>query len=304
MAYVKDRLRRTMLFIPGNNPGMMKDAHIYGADSIMFDLEDSVKLDEKDAARFLVYNMLNTIDYGDIEKVVRINPLDTPFGKADIEAAVKAGANIIRLPKSESAKDIEEADHYITLCELKFGIEEGSTGMMAAIESALGIVNAYEIATASPRLVGIALGAEDYVTDLKTTRSPAGWELFAARSQIVIAARAAKIAALDTVYSDINDMEGFCEEVRFIKQLGFDGKSVINPRQIKPVIDIYTPTQDEVVKAERVIQAIKEAEEKGSGVISLNGKMVDKPVVERAVRILKLARESGIQISAKVEGQL
>jgi len=304
MAYIKDRLRRTMLYIPGNNPGMMKDAHIYGADSLMFDLEDSVKLEEKDAARFLVFNMLTTIDYGDIEKVVRVNPLDTPFGKADIEAVIKAGVNIIRLPKSESAEDVKEADQYITLCERKLGIEEGSTGMMAAIESALGIVNAYEIATASPRLVGIAIGAEDYVTDLKTTRSPEGWELFAARSQIVIAARAAKIAALDTVYSDVNNMEGFCDEVRFIKQLGFDGKSVITPRQIKPVIDIYTPTENEVEKAKHILNAIRHAEEKGSGVISLNGKMVDKPIVERAIRTLKLAKASDFQISEEVEGQL
>jgi citrate lyase subunit beta/citryl-CoA lyase len=217
---------------------------------------------------------------------------------------IKAGVNIIRLPKSETAEDVKEADCYITLCERKFGIEEGSTGMMAAIESALGIVNAYEIATASPRLVGIAIGAEDYVTDLKTTRSSEGWELFTARSQIVIAARAAKIAALDTVYSDVNDMEGFCEEVRFIKQLGFDGKSVITPRQIKPVIDIFTPTEREVEKAKQIIEAIKLAEKKGSGVISLNGKMIDKPVVERAIRTLKLAKASGIEISEEVEGQL
>lgn len=293
-----------MLYIPGNNPGLMKDAHIYDADSLMFDLEDSVKLDEKDAARFLVYNMLTTINYGDIEKVVRVNPLDTPFGKTDIEAMVKAGVNIIRLPKSETAEDVKEADHYITLCERKYGIEEGSTGMMAAIESALGIVNVYKIASASRRLVGIAIGAEDYVTDLKTTRSPQGWELFTARSQIVIAARAAKIAALDTVYSDVNDMEGFCDEVRFIKQLGFDGKSVITPRQIKPVIDIYTPNENEVAKAEQILQVIKQAEKKGLGVISLNGKMVDKPIVERALRTLKLAKASGVQVSVEVEGQL
>ena len=294
MTYKKDRLRRTMMFVPGNNPGLMKDAHLYGADSLMFDLEDSVKLAEKDAARFLVYNALINLNHGDVERVVRVNPLDTEFGKADIEAMVKAGVNIIRLPKSETAQDVIDVDNYITKCEKKYGIEVGSTGMMAAIESALGIINAYSIATASKRLIGIALGAEDYVTDLKTKRTPSGIELLAARGQIIIASRAAGIAALDTVFSNINDEEGFRREVQLIKDLGFDGKSVINPRQIASVVEIFTPTQKEIDQAERVIEALKEAESKGLGVISLNGKMIDKPVVMRAERILELAEAAGI----------
>ncbi|MBB6214147.1 citrate lyase subunit beta/citryl-CoA lyase [Anaerosolibacter carboniphilus] len=293
MAVKKDRLRRTMMFIPGNNPSMMCDPHIYGPDSIMFDLEDSVKLAEKDAARFLVYHALRTIDFGEVEKVVRVNPLDTPFGRADIEAMVKAGADIIRLPKAETAQDVMAVDRVITEFEEKYGIEKGSVGIMAAIESGLGIINAYAIATASPRLVGMAIGAEDFVTDLKTSRSPEGTELFTARSMLLFAARAAGIAALDTVYSDVNNEEGFRKEVELIKQLGFDGKSVINPRQIAPVIEIFTPTSAEIDFAERVLEAIKEAEEKGLGVISLNGKMVDKPVVDRALRTLKLAGVAG-----------
>lgn len=282
------------MFVPGNNPGLMKDAHLYGADSLMFDLEDSVKITEKDAARFLVYNALTTLDYGGVERVVRINPLDTEFGRADIEAMVKAGADVIRLPKSETAQDVIDVDNYITECEKKYGIEVGSTGMMAAIESALGVINAYSIAAASKRLIGIALGAEDYVTDLKTKRTSSGVELFAARSQLVIAARAAGIAALDTVFSDVNDEEGFRKEVQLIKDMGFDGKSVLNPRQIAPVIEIFTPTQKEIEHAERVIEALKEAEAKGLGVISLNGKMIDKPVVARAERVLELAEAAGI----------
>jgi len=282
------------MFIPGNNPGMMKDAHLYGADSLMFDLEDSVKLAEKDAARFLVYNALTTLNHGSVERVVRVNPLNTEFGKADIEAMVKASVNIIRLPKSETAQDVIDVDNYITECEKKYGIEVGSTGMMAAIESALGIINAYAIAMASKRLIGIALGAEDYVTDLKTRRTPSGVELFAARSQLLIASRAAGIAALDTVYSDVNNEEGFRKEVQLIKDLGFDGKSVISPRQIAPVVEAFTPTQKEIDHAEKVIEALKEAESKGLGVISLNGKMVDKPVVIRAERTLKLAEAAGI----------
>lgn len=282
------------MFVPGNNPGLMADAHIYSPDALMFDLEDSVKLSEKDSARFLVYQALKTIDYGDIEKVVRVNPLNTPYGKADIEAMVFAGADIIRLPKSETAQDVIDVDEWITECEKKAGLEQGSIGMMAAIESGLGILNVLSIAQASPRLIGIAIGAEDFVTDLKTTRSPGGSELFTARSMLVFAARAAGIAVLDTVFADVNDDEGFRREVETIKQLGFDGKSVINPRQIAPVVEIFTPTAKEIEHAERVVEAIKEAEEKGLGVISLNGKMIDKPVVDRAQRVLKMAEAAGV----------
>ena len=279
---MQKRLRRTMMFVPGNNPSMMRDAHIYGADSIMFDLEDSVSLAEKDAARLLVYNALKTIDYGGGEKVVR--------GRADVEAMVRAGADVIRMPKTETAEEITELEEEIERVEKLAGIPVGRTLIMAAIESALGVVNAYKIATASKRMMGIALGAEDYCANLKTTRSKEGSELLLARQTIVVAARAAGIDAVDTVFSNLNDMDTFKEEVRFIKQLGFDGKSVINPRQINPVNEIFTPTTAEIDKAKRIIAALKEAEAKGSGGVSLNGKMIDKPVVLRAERTLELAR--------------
>lgn len=289
-----ERLRRTMMFVPGSNPGMIKDAYIYGADSLMFDLEDAVAVTEKDSARFLVYNAIKTIDYGDKELVVRINGLDTPFGKDDIEAMVRAGIHVIRLPKTERKEDILAVEAVIEEVERKIGREIGSTKMMAAVESPIGVINAYEIATASSRLIGIALGAEDYVTNLKTKRYPDGLELLGARTQIVIAARAAGIYALDTVYSDVDNEEGFRKEVELIKQLGFDGKSVINPRQINPVHEIYAPTAEEIKKSISIIRAAKEAEEKGLGVISLNGKMIDKPIVDRADRVLQLARAVGL----------
>lgn len=287
------KLRRTMMYVPGNNPGMIKDAHIYGADSVMFDLEDSISLKEKDSARFLVYNALKTIDYGETEIVVRVNGLDSPFGKEDFEAIVRAEPEVIRLPKAERAQDISDADYLISKIEKKAGIKPGKIKLMAAIESAVGVINAYEIAKASPRIIGIAIGAEDFVTDMKTTRSLEGIELLMARSQIVLAARAAGIYALDTVFSDVNDEHGFIKEVELIKQLGFDGKSVINPRQIDPVHKIYTPGKKEIDKAIRVIRAIEEAKAKGLGVISLDGKMVDAPVVERAKRVLDLANCKG-----------
>ena len=291
------KLRRTMMFVPGNNPSMVKDAHIYGPDSIMFDLEDSVSLNEKDAARFLVYNALKSIDYEGVETVVRINGLDSPYGMEDLEAIVRAQPDVIRLPKTESAQDVIDVEKEIERIEKEAGIPVGKTKMMAAIESAFGVFNAYEIATSSKRLMGIALGAEDYVTNLKTTRSPEGIELLAARSQIVLAARATGIYAFDTVYSDVNNEEGFRNEVKLIKQLGFDGKSVINPRQIGVVNEIYTPSEKEIEKSIRVIRAAEEAEKKGSGVVSLNGKMIDKPIIERAQRVLMLAEAAGICIT-------
>lgn len=289
-----ERLRRTMMFVPGSNPSMLKDAYIYEADSLMFDLEDAVALNEKDSARFLVHNAIKTIDYGNKEIVVRINGLDTPYGRDDIEAVVRAGADVIRLPKTETAEDILAVERVIEEVERKIGKEVGSTKMMAAIESPLGAFNALSIAMASKRLIGIALGAEDYVTNMKTKRYPDGLELLGARSQIVMAARAAGIYALDTVFSDVDDEEGFKREVELIKQLGFDGKSVINPRQIKPVHEIYTPTPQEIKKSINIVNAAREAREKGLGVISLNGKMVDKPIIDRAERILTLAAASGV----------
>lgn len=281
------------MFVPGNNPGMMADAHIYGPDSIMLDLEDSVTMAEKDAARLLVYQALKTVDYGNTEMVVRINPLNTPYGKKDIEAVVKAGVDVIRMPKTETAEEVVEVEREIERVERELGCV-GCTKIMAAIESTLGIVNAYAIATASPRMMGIALGAEDYCANLKAQRTPGGDELRLARETIVVAARAAGIDALDTVYSNLNDMETFRQEVEYIKTLGFDGKSIINPRQIEVINEVFAPKEKEITKARAIIAAIKEAEAKGSGVIALNGKMIDRPVVIRAQRTINLAIASGI----------
>ena len=286
------------MFVPGNNPGMMQDAFIYGPDSIMLDLEDSVTMTEKDAARLLVYNALKTIDYGDTEMVVRINPLNTPYGKKDVEAMVKAGVHVIRMPKTETADEVREVEEEILKWETELGCV-GRTKIMAAIESALGIVNAYPIAIASKRMMGIALGAEDYCANLKTQRTQGdnpnfGIELLLARQTIVVAARAAGIDALDTVYSNLNDMDTFRREVELIKALGFDGKSIINPRQIEIVNEVFAPKQKDIEKALTILAAIKEAEAKGSGVIAVNGKMVDKPVVIRAQHTIDLAIASGV----------
>ena len=281
------------MFVPGNNPAMMSDAFIYGPDSIMLDLEDSVTMAEKDAARLLVHNALKTIDYGNTEMVVRINPLNTPYGRKDVEAVVKAGVHVIRMPKTETAEEVVELEQEIEKVEKELGCL-GRTQIMAAIESTKGIINAYPIATASKRMMGIALGAEDYCANLKAQRTPSGDELLLARETIVVAARAAGIDALDTVYSNLNDMETFRKEVELIHRLGFDGKSIINPRQIEIINEVFTPTEKAIEKAKAIIAAIKEAEAKGSGVIAVNGKMVDRPVVIRAQRTIELAIASGV----------
>ena len=271
------RLRRSMLFVPGNNPGMIRDAHIYGSDSIMFDLEDSVSINEKDAARFLVYNALSNLKYGNKELVVRINDLSSGLGIQDLEAIVRAKPDVIRLPKTECAQDVIDCEREIERIEREAGIPVGTTGMMAAIESGRGVLNAMEIALSSKRLIGIALGAEDY-----------------ARCMILNAARAAGIDAIDTVYSDVNNEEGFVKEARLIRQLGFDGKSVINPRQIPPLHQVFMPSEKDLTKARAVIEAAEEAERRGSGVISLNGKMIDKPIVTRARYLLDLAEAASV----------
>lgn len=288
------KLRRTMMFIPGNNPSMVSEGHIYGSDSIMFDLEDSVSLREKDAARRLVFNALQSVDYGDVEKVVRVNGLDTIYGALDIEYMVKAGIDVIRLPKTDTADDVVQVDNLVSKIESELGITNRQTKLMAAIESPLGIINAYQIATASDRLIGIALGAEDFVKNMKTERYPDGKELFLARSNILMAARAAGIYAIDTVYSNIENSDGLRVETELIKQLGFDGKSVIHPKQIAIIHSVYEPSAEDIEYAVRVLHGIREAEEKGSGVISVDGKMIDAPVVDRAYRVLEMAKAMSI----------
>jgi citrate (pro-3S)-lyase, beta subunit len=288
------KLRRSMLFVPGSNAAMLSNSFIYKPDSIMFDLEDAVALKEKDSARLLVAHALQHPLYQEIETVVRVNPLDSEFGLLDLNAVVRAGVDVVRMPKTETAQDVVDMDNAITDIEKACSREVGSTKMLAAIESPLGITQANQIATASKRLIGIALGAEDYVRNLKTERSPEGIELLFARCSILQAARAAGIQAFDTVYSNANNEEGFLKEAALIKQLGFDGKSLINPRQIELLHNLFAPTQKDVDQAKRIIEAAEEAERQGSGVVSLNGKMIDAPIIDRAKLVLERAK-SGIR---------
>jgi citrate lyase subunit beta / citryl-CoA lyase len=291
----KSRTRRSMLFVPGANAAMVSNAFIYNADALMFDLEDSVILREKDAARRLVYHALQHPLYQDRETIVRVNALDSEYGLHDLEAVVRGGVDIVRLPKTDTAQDVIDIETEIARIEAECGREPGSTGLLAAIESAQGITQAVAIAHASPRLIGIALGAEDYVRNLRTERSPDGVELLFARCSILQAARSAGIQAFDTVYSDANNDAGFLHEAAHIKQLGFDGKSLINPRQIDLLHNLYAPTQKEVDHAQMVVDAAEASAREGRGVVSLNGKMVDSPVIERARLVLSRAALSGLR---------
>jgi citrate lyase subunit beta/citryl-CoA lyase len=288
------KLRRSMLFLPGANAAMLSTAFIYRPDSIMFDLEDAVALREKDTARVLVFHALQHPMYRDIETVVRINPLNTPFGLDDLEVVVRAGVDVVRLPKTDTPEDIFLLESHLERIEKACGREPGSTKLVAAIESAVGVINAVAIARSSPRLIGIALAAFDYVMDMQTERGD-GTELFYARCAVLHAARAAGIDAFDVVWSDVNNEAGFLREVELIRKMGFNGKSLINPRQIELLHNAYAPTQDEVDYARRVIAAADEGERNGLGVVSLNGKMIDAPIINHAQVVLERATASGVR---------
>ena len=284
------KLRRSMLFVPGDNAGMLSTSFVYRPDSIMFDLEDAVSPREKDSARLMVYQALQHPAYRDIETVVRINGVDTGFWQKDLEAAIRGGVDIVRLPKTENAQEIHELEAHVARIEKACGRPVGDTKLMAAIESASGVVNAVAIASASPRMVAIAIAGFDYLVDMHTRRSD-GWEpeLFYARASVLHAARAAHIDAFDVVYGNVNDEEGFLREVKIAKQLGFNGKSLIHPKQIEILHKAYAPSEEEVNHAKRVLAAAEEAHRKGLGVVSLDGKMIDPPVIDEAQMTLQMA---------------
>lgn len=281
-----------MMFIPAANAAMLSTSRVFGADKYMFDLEDAVSLREKDTARMLAFEAIQSPVWSDADVVVRINGIDTPYFEDDLQAMVRAGAAVIRLPMTQDAQMIKDLDARITDIEQECGREVGSTKVMAAIESASGVVNAVEIAKASPRMVAMALAGFDYVVDMHTTRGD-GTELFYARCAVLHAARYAKLACYDVVYGDVDDEDGFLKEVNLIKQLGFDGKSLINPRQIPLLHNAYAPSEQQVAQARRIVEAAKDAEERGLGVVSLDGKMIDGPIINGAERTIAYAALSG-----------
>jgi len=290
----KTRLRRTMMFLNAQKPSLIKDPYIYQPDSIMLDLEDAVAEKEKDSARYSLYHALQEINYRGVERVVRINGLDTDLWREDIRCAVAGGCDSIRIPKTEYARDVKLVEEAVIAAEKEFGRPAGSVLIMAALESARGVMNALEICDCSERLFGIALSGGDYSKDLQTTISGTGVELMGARQHMIIAARAAGVQCFDTVYTNLNDMEGFRRDVETIHMMGFDGKSIINPRQIPIVHEIFTPKPKDIIFAEKVVREIDTKKAQGIGVFTVDGKMIDIAFYDGAKRTLALARASGV----------
>lgn len=289
-ATTPDRYRRSRLYLPGNTPKLALNAGIHSPDGVILDLEDSVAPDKKEAARYLVRNALRQVDFYGAERMVRINQL--PMGLRDLEFVVPHYPNLILLPKCESAEQVEGVAARIKELSVQHGVEQ-PIYIMPIIESALGVVRAYEIASAAESVVALAIGLEDYTADLGAPRTNTGRETFYARGALVNAARAAGIQPIDSVFSDVSDMEALRSVVLESKSLGFDGMGCIHPRQIKVIHEAFAPTPSEIERAKKVVNAFNEATRLGLGVVSLGSKMIDPPVVKRAQRTIDLAIRSG-----------
>jgi citrate lyase subunit beta/citryl-CoA lyase len=290
----RTRLRRSLLYVPGNMPSMLQNIPVFDCDSIIIDLEDAVPHTEKDAARRLVRRFLEGYRDRDKEILVRINALDTRWARDDLREILPALPDGVRLPKADTPEIVERLDTLLTEFEEELGVEIGRFEILPSIESALGVINAIDTAQASKRLIGIAFGAEDYTAEMEIERTKAGDELANARARVVWGAKAAGIQAIDSIFADVNDVEGLRRETEFVKALGYTGKSLVNPRQIEVVHDVFAPKPEEIAYALQVIDAIQRAREMGTGVISLRGKMVDAPVVKRAFRTIRTAYAQGL----------
>jgi len=286
----KDSYRRSRLYLPGNTPKLALNAGIHNPDGVILDLEDSVAPAKKFEATILVRNALRSVDFYGAERMVRINQI--PKGLDDLEYIMPHNVNLILVPKCESAEQIKLVNEKIEEISKKKKIEN-PIYLMPIIESALGILKSYEIATAAENVVSLAIGLEDYTADLGTQRTKEGKETFFARCQIVNTAKAAGIQAIDSVFSDVSDMEALKQNVLESKSLGFDGMGCIHPRQIKVIHEYFAPNEKEIEKAKKVVNAFHIATEKGLGVVSLGSKMIDPPVVKRAQRTIEQAIEAG-----------
>jgi citrate lyase subunit beta / citryl-CoA lyase len=286
------RLRRTMLFMPGNNPGMLQNAAIMGADSVILDLEDAVSIAEKDSARILVREAIKNIDYSGVEVVVRINPLDNQFGREDVNVIARVRPDALLVPKADE-NEIAEVHIMLDKIEEEEGFEKGSIKVIPLIETAYGLENVYNIIKASSRVTAILLGAEDLTADLGVKRTKEGDEIFYARNKVATACKAARIDSIDTPFTDTNDSEGLDKDTAKAKSLGISGKAAINPRQIDTIHSVFAPTNADIRHAQRIIEAMEEAKSEGKGVFSLDGKMVDAPIINRALNTIEMARLVG-----------
>ncbi len=287
-------MRRSMLFLPGNNPNMLINGNCLGSDAVIFDLEDAVSPAEKDAARILIRNTMRYMDFGGCEKIVRINAIDSPYWQADLDAVLPQKPDLILLPKTGTAADVLTVDAYMTKLEQELGFAQNTVGLMPLIETALGVENAFSIASAAKRVQALFLGAEDLTADLQCKRTKEGREIEYARTRLVVAARAAGVDVYDTPFTDVNDDEGIVKDTQLAKALGFTGKASISPRHVEVINQVFSPTLKEIDYAYEVMEAIALAKKQGKGAIALHGKMVDAPIVARAERTIATAKALGL----------
>jgi len=287
----KDRLRRSRLYLPGTEPKYFINAGLHGADAIILDLEDSVHQAEKDAARLLVRNALRAVDFGGCERMVRINQL--PLGLEDLAEIIPEVPDLILIPKVEYPGQVTQVDHMIGELKVRHQVNR-PIWLMPIIESGLGIESAAAIAAASENVVALTIGLEDYTADLGVARTPDGRESLYARTRLVNAARAAGVQAIDSVFSDVGDMEGLKRWGENSRALGFEGMGCIHPAQIPVIHAAYAPSPGEIEKARKIVAAFEEAQQRGAGVVSLGSKMIDPPVVQRAVKLVARAKSMGL----------
>lgn len=287
-------MRRSMLFLPGNTPNIIINGEILGADAVILDLEDAVAPTEKDSARILVRNAIQLMGFGKCEVIVRINSTDTDFWMKDLDAIIPVKPNLIMPPKIGCAEDVQRVDEYITKLEEKLGMEKNSVKLIPLIETALGVENAFSIASSTERVAAIFLGGEDLTADLHCKRTKEGNEIGYARSRMVMAARAAGVDVYDTPFTDVNDDEGIYTDSRYAKSLGFTGKASISPRHVKAINEVFSPTMQEIDYAYEVMEAIRIGKAQGKGAVALRGKMIDAPIVARAQQTIDMAEELGL----------
>jgi citrate lyase subunit beta/citryl-CoA lyase len=286
----RDRLRRSRLYLPGSEPKYFINAGLHGPDAIILDLEDSVHHAEKDAARILVRNTLRAVDFGGCERMVRINQL--PLGLQDLAEIIPEAPDLILIPKVETPEQVGEADRLVRELKVSHGIDR-PIWLMPILESALGIENAFAIATVAPNIAALTIGLEDYTADLGVVKTLEGHESRYARTRLVNAAKAATIQAIDSVFSDVGDLAGLRAWGENSRALGFEGMGCIHPSQISVIHEAFAPSQVEIEKALKIVAAFEDAQQRGLGVVSLGSKMIDPPVVERARKLVARAKAMG-----------
>ena len=284
-----------MLFIPGNTPNLLINGNCLGADAVIFDLEDAVSPAEKDSARILVRNTMKYLDFRGIEIIVRINSSDTDYWKKDLDEIMQYRPDLIMLPKSATADDILTVSSYMSETEKKYALADNTVKLMPLIETAMGVENAYSVASACERVAAIFLGAEDLTADLRCRRTKEGKEIEYARSRLVSAARAAGVDVYDTPFTDVNDDEGIYLDAEHARSLGFTGKASISPRHVQVINKVFSPSQKDIDYAYEVMDAIRQAKEQGRGAIALHGKMIDAPIVARARQTIAMAEEMALR---------